>query len=146
MNPKELSPYSRKVIKSLNDAAIVARMAHWNVRGPNSYECHLLFGRVYDDLSELMDGLVETLRAFQFSPNFSEFSGPGIVMDSFECFALCELTHEYVSSLVASLALFLEAIGEMSDDPRLPALENHIQNISDKALSSLYLLQAYLGL
>lgn len=146
MTPSELQPYSKKVIKTLHDVTIVARLAHWNVRGPNFYESHLLFGRVYEDLSGLMDGLVETLRSFQFDPEFEEFSGPGISLDSYDCKDLCILVLQYAASLTASLALFLERIEELDEDPRIPALENHIQNISDRVLAAQYLLQAFLGM
>lgn len=146
MTPSQLSPYSRKVLKSLNDAIMVSRMSHWNVRGPNFYECHLLFGKVYDSLSDLTDGLVETLRAFEFSPNFAEFAGPDLSMETYDCYSLCQLTLEYVATLTASLALFLEKLDSLDRDPRFPGLENHIQNASDTALTAQYLLQAYLGM
>jgi hypothetical protein len=146
MNPKELQSYSARIIKDLNDAIMVSRMSHWNVRGTDFYGSHLLFGRIYDDLSGLMDGLIETLRAFQYSPGFEEFSGPGIALDSDNCKELAALILDFSVSLMASLTLFLEKIDKLEPDPRFPALENHIQNLSDKTLSVQYLLQAFLGL
>jgi hypothetical protein len=104
-----------------------------------------MFGRIYDDLSGLMDGLIETLRAFQYSPGFEEFSGPGITLETHNCKELAALILDYTVSLMASLTLFLEKVGSLEPDPRFPALENHIQNISDKTLTVQYLLQAYLG-
>ena len=88
---EEFQVYSGKVIKYLNDATIVSRLSHWNTRGPNFYEAHLMFERVYNDLGELMDGLVETLRACGFDPDFNLFSGPDITMDYFDAQSLVEL-------------------------------------------------------
>jgi hypothetical protein len=146
MNPTSLAPFASRTVKALNDAAMVTRMSHWNVRGPEFYECHLMFGRIYDSLSGLMDGFVETLRVFGFSPDFEMFSGPGISLESYNCQALARLSLEYVISLVAYVTLFLDKIKELDKDPRFPALENHLQNIADQALTNQYLLQAYMGM
>lgn len=143
---EEFSVYANKTIKALNDATIVSRMSHWNVRGPNFFECHLLFERIYNDLSEQMDGLVESLRAFQHNPDFAIFSGPGISMQNYDCHFLAELSLDYLMSLSATLALFFEFVEGVEGDPRLVALSNHIQGISDVVLTDQYLLQAYLGM
>lgn len=37
-------------------------MAHWNIVGPNFYELHLLFERIYDIAGAKMDGLAEQAR------------------------------------------------------------------------------------
>jgi ribose 5-phosphate isomerase B len=60
---EEFVVLSNKIVKYLNDATIVSRLAHWNVRGSNFYEAHLMFERVYNDLADLMDDLIEQLRA-----------------------------------------------------------------------------------
>lgn len=143
---EEFSVYANKTTKVLNDATIVSRLCHWNVRGPNFYECHLLFEKVYGDLGELMDGLVESLRAFQINPDFDAFSGPGISMQNYDCKYLAELCLDHLMSLSATLALFFEFVEQLEGDPRLVALSNHIQNISDTVLRDQYLLQSYLGM
>lgn len=142
----KLNIYASKAIKTLNDATIVSRMAHWNVRGYNFYESHLLFERVYNDLGEFMDGLVETLRSLGFNPNFSQFSGPGISLESYDCHFLGNLVLEHIMSLSAALSLFFEYCGEYENDPRMVGLSNHLQNILDGILKDTYLLQSFLGM
>lgn len=143
---ENFSVYANKTIKALNDATMVSLLSHWNVRGPNFFECHLLFERVYKDLSGLMDGLVESLRAFQHNPDFPLFSGPGISMQNYDCHYLAELCLDFLMSLSATLALFYEFVESIEGDPRLVALSNHIQGVSDSVLTNQYLLQAYLGM
>lgn len=140
-----LEVYANKTLKALNDATIVSRMAHWNVRGSNFYEAHLLFERIYNDLGEFMDGLVETLRSFGYNPDFAQFSGPGISMQNYDCHYLGGLVLDYVMSLSGVLTLFFQFCEDCEDDPRIVGLSNHIQNISDGILTDMYLLQAFLG-
>lgn len=146
MNPPSLSNFASATVKSLNDAIVVTRLSHWNVRGVEFYQCHIMFGRIYESLSNLMDGLVEILRVFEFNPDFEMFSGPEISLENYDCQTLVSLSLKFIISLVAFVTLFLDKIKELNKDPRFPALENHLQNISDLALSNQYLLQAYLGM
>lgn len=142
---EEFALYANKTVKALNDATIVSRMSHWNVRGSNFYEAHLLFERVYNELGDLQDGLVETLRSFGYSPDFAQFSGPGVSMRNFDCVFLAGLTLDYVMALSATTLAFFEYCEEREGDPRLIGLSNHLQNISDQLLSIMYLLQSFLG-
>ena len=142
---EEFTVYSNKTIKYLNDATIVSRLSHWNVRGPNFYEVHLLFDRIYGDLAELMDGLVETLRACGIDPDFTLFSGPGISMDFFDANSLVELNLDYLLSLNSAVGYFYNFCEENSQDPRLVGIGNHLQGMAETILNDLYLLQAYAG-
>ena len=142
---EELFVFSNKIVKSLNDATIVSRLSHWNTRGSNFYECHLMFGRIYDDLSDLMDPLVEQLRACGFSPDFDLFKGPGIEMEFYDCHSLVELTLDYTMSLLGTTGMFYQFAEENSHDPRLVAIGNQMQAMSSVILNDQFLLQAYLG-
>lgn len=144
---EQFNIYCNKVVKSLNDATIVSRMAHWNIRGSNFYEGHLLFERIYNDLGELMDGLVETLRSLGYNPDFDQFSGPGISMENYDCHFLGNLVLDYVMSLSGTVALFFDFCEEedMMEDPRVIGLSNHLQNIADQIMTDMYLLQSFLG-
>ena len=142
---EEFQVYSGKVIKYLNDATIVSRLSHWNTRGPNFYEAHLMFERVYNDLGELMDGLVETLRACGFDPDFNLFSGPDITMDYFDAQSLVELTQDYLMALNGAVGMFYNFCEENSQDPRLVGIGNHLQGMAESILNDLYLLQAWSG-
>ena len=142
---EEFSVYANKVVKYLNDATIVSRLAHWNVRGPNFYEAHLLFDRIYGDLAGEMDAVVEQLRACGFSPDFENFSGPGITMEYFDANSLVELVTDYTMALSGVVGLFYNFCEEHSSDPRLVAVGNQMQSTSSVILNDLYLLQAWAG-
>jgi hypothetical protein len=142
---EEFHVYGKKTIKLLNDATIVSHMAHWNVRGPNFYECHLLFDRVYGGLNDLMDGLVERLRACGFNPDFEEFSGPGISMQVYDCMYLTSLTLDYVMALNGMLSLFFEYTSSFKGDPRMVGLADYLQSMSSDILQLQGLLQQAMG-
>lgn len=142
---EEFNVYADKTVKALNDATIVSRMSHWNVRGSNFYEAHLLFERIYNDLGELMDALIETLRSFGYNPGFEQFSGPGIHLQNNDCHYLGNLILDHILTLSGTVSLFFGFVEELEGDPRLIGLSNHLQNIADEILTDLYLLQSYLG-
>jgi hypothetical protein len=139
---EEFAVFANKVTKYLNDATIVSRLSHWNVRGPNFYEAHLLFERIYNDLGDLMDSLVEQLRACGFNPDFDLFKGPGISMEFYDCHTLSELTLDYVMALSSAVGLFYQFCEENSHDPRLVAVGNQMQAMSSVILTDMYLLQS----
>lgn len=142
---EEFTVYANKTVKYLNDATIVAHLSHWNVRGSNFYECHLMFDRIYDDLVGLMDGLVETLRACGFDPDFNLFTGPGISMSFFDCASLVELVTDYVMALSGAVGMFYQFCESNKQDPRLIGVSNHLQGMAETTLNDLYLLQAAMG-
>ena len=42
---------------------------HWNVEGPNFYEYHKLFGKIYEELFEAIDAVAEQVRALdEYAP------------------------------------------------------------------------------
>lgn len=145
MENSEFEVLANKIVKYLNDATIVSRLSHWNVRGPNFFEAHLLFERIYNDLADQMDATVEQLRACGFSPDFNLFAGPGIQMDYFDAQTLVELTTDYLMSLSGVIAAFYTFCEEHSTDPRLVAIGNQMQSTSSVVLGDLYLLQAWRG-
>jgi hypothetical protein len=142
---EEFSVYAQKTVKYLNDAIIVAKMSHWNCRGSNSYEFHLLFDRIHGDVEGLMDGLIETLRACGFDPDFQLFSGPGISMEFFDARSLVELVTDYVMALQGAVGMFYQFCESNKQDPRLVGVSNHLQGMAETTLVDLYLLQAAQG-
>ena len=142
---EEFGVLASKVTKYLNNASIVAQLSHWNVRGLNSYESHLMFGRIYTDISSLIDPHVEQLRACGFNPDFDLFSGPGISMGFFDSQSLIELNMDYLMTLSGAIAMFYNFCEEHAQDPRLVAIGNQMQSMSSVVLGDLYLLQAALG-
>jgi hypothetical protein len=142
---EEFVVLSNKVVKYLADATIVSQLSHWNVRGKNFYEAHLMFGRIYEDLSGQMDALVEQLRACGFNPDFDLFKGPGISMDFFDCHSTAELTLDYVMALSGVVTTYYAFCEKNKQDPRLVAVGNQMQTMSSVILTDMYLLQSYLA-
>ena len=142
---EEFEVLASKVTKYINDASIVSQLAHWNCRGSDSYQCHLLFGRIYEDISGLQDSNVEQLRACGFSPDFELFKGPGISMEYFDCRSLVELVLDYLMALSGAIALFYAFCEKNKHDPRLVAIGNSMQSMSSAVITDQFLLQAYLG-
>lgn len=141
----EFAVMAKQTIIALNNASIVAKMSHWNVRGPNYYESHLMFDRIHEDLYGLMDPLIEQLRAYGFNPDFNLFQGPGIAMQSGDAKFLVGLTLDYVMSLNATLKYFFNHCTENTDDPRNVGLADHLGGMASAILVDQYLLQAWLG-
>jgi len=142
---EEFLVLSNKIVKYLNDTTIVSRMGHWTVVGSNFYEFHLMTDRIYNDLGDLMDPLVEQLRACGFVPTFELFKGPGIMFDNYDCHTLGEIVLDYVMALSSTIALYYAFCEKNKQDPRLVAIGNVMQSMSSVVLQDLYLLQSYLA-
>mgnify|MGYP006269954215 CR=1 FL=1 len=142
---EEFAVLSSKVVKYLGDATIVARLSHWNVRGTCFFEAHLLFERIYNDLGDQMDSLVEQLRACNFNPDFDLFRGPGISMEQYDHMSLAGLVLDYVMALDGAIALFYAFCEKNKQDPRLVGIGNQMQAMSSVVLQDMYLLQSYLA-
>jgi len=142
---EEFSVLASKSVKYLNDAIIVARMSHWNCRGNNYYEAHLLFERIYNDLADLMDAHIEQLRACGFNPDFTQFSGPGISMEYYDSKSLVELVLDYVMAANGAIGMFFRFANENDHDPRLVGVSDHLGGVASALLVDQYLLQSWLG-
>lgn len=142
---EELEVLARKTTKYLNDASIVSQMAHWCVMGRNFYEFHLMAGRVYDDLSGLMDPFIEQLRAMGFVPTFDLFKGPGIEFENYDCHFLGGIVLDYLLALDGVIGMFYNFAEDHSKDPRLVGVGNQLQAMSSVVLTDIYLLQSYLA-
>jgi len=137
------SMLARDLLKAQNDLIISARLAHWNVRGPNFYESHQLFGRIYDTASEKVDTLVEVLRGLGYNPTFQEFGGPGGELPSYSCMPLIEMLTGYVTSYMATLLRMRDAV---KDESMAAGLVNLIEQLCEDGTTLLYLLSAAQGL
>lgn len=131
-----------ELLKAQNDLVIASRMAHWNVRGSNFYETHLLFERVYDTVSEKVDTLVEVLRGLGYNPTFEEFGGPGGELPSFACMPLVEMLTGYTTTYMAALIKIQEAV---KNERMAIGLVNLIEQLCEDATVVLYLLSAAQG-
>jgi hypothetical protein len=137
------STLARDLLKAQNDVIISARLAHWNVRGPNFYEAHLLFGRIYETASDKVDTLVEVLRGLGYTATFDEFSGPGGSLPSYDYVPLLGLLTGHVTSYMAALLRMRDAV---KDEKMAAGLVNLIEQLCEDGTTLLYLLSAAQGL
>jgi len=129
-------------LKTQNNLVIASRLAHWNVRGPNFYESHLLFGRIYDSAGEKTDTLVEVLRPMGYSPTFEEFAGPGGNLGSFLAPELVSMLMEYCAAYYTALVKLREA---SKNDDMLIGLVNLLEQLCEDANGIMFLLAAAQG-
>ena len=133
---------ARELLKAQNDLVIASRVAHWNVRGPNFYESHRLFERIYGSASESVDTLVEVLRGLGYSPTFEEFTGPGGGLSSYDAVSLVEMLTGYVTTYMAALLRIRDAVKE---EKMAVGLVNLLEQLCEDATGVLYLLSAAQG-
>ncbi len=136
------APLAYNVLKTQNDLVIAARLAHWNVRGPNFYETHLLFGRIYETAGDKTDTLVEVLRPLGYDPTFEEFGGPGGELNTFSAAGLVSLLMNYCTSYYAALAKLRDSA---KDDPMMIGLVNLLEQLCEDANGLMFLLAAAQG-
>lgn len=144
LHTDEFHVIAARLVKHQWNATIMAKMAHWLVRGPNFYESHLLFERVYDDLAELQDTMIEQLRALGHDPTFQELSGPGIQVDDYSPIGLTQLVLDYLMALQAVFTTAFE-YSEASSDSRMYGFGDFLQGGLQTMLQVQYLLQSNLG-
>jgi hypothetical protein len=104
-----------------------------------------MFDRIYNDLGDLMDPLIEQLRACNFNPDFDLFKGPGISLEYYDCHSCAELVLDYAMALDGAIALFYAFCEKNKQDPRLVGVGNQMQSMSSVVLTDMFLLQSYLA-
>lgn len=60
--------------KLLRNLELLSQQAHWNIKGDNFYQLHLMFERIYNLLNGLVDRYAENMRTqFILVPNSPKF-------------------------------------------------------------------------
>jgi len=127
------------LLKAQNDLVIAARLSHWNVRGMNFYEAHLLFERIYGTASEKVDDLVEVLRGLGYNPTFEEFAGPGGELASYGCQDLIRMLIGYATTYYAALITLRDAA---EGDAMAAGLVNLLEELAQDCTTIFYLLSS----
>ena len=143
-NPEEFQAIASRLVKHLNNVIIASRVAHWTVRGQDFYQYHLMFERVYNELGELLDTMIEQLRALGHNPTFQELSGPGIDVPGYDTKTLTELTLDMLTSAQAVFTTAFE-YSEEADDARMYGFGDFLQGGLQTMLQVQYLLTSALG-
>lgn len=65
---------------------VKAENFHWNVTGPNFFEYHELFGKIYDEVDDELDDFAERVRAIRaYVPaSFSQLAEHSTITDTLE--------------------------------------------------------------
>lgn len=127
------------VLKAQNDLIIASRLAHWNVRGMNFYEAHLLFERIYETASDKVDSLVEVLRGLGYSPTFEEFKGPGGDLSSYAHQDLVRMLIGYATTYYAALVALRDSA---ESDSMAVGLVNLLEELAQDCTTLLFLLSS----
>ncbi len=62
--------------KLLRNLELLSQQAHWNIKGDNFYQLHLMFERIYNLLHDFVDRYAENMRTqFILVPNSPKFLG-----------------------------------------------------------------------
>jgi DNA-binding ferritin-like protein len=130
------------VLKAKHDLTITAQLSHWSVRGPDFYEFHLLFERIYEEADKSTDALVEVLRGLGYTPTFSEFAGPGGTLPSFDGSSLVDLLLTRAMEYYARIISFRSTL---QDEPRAVGLVNLLEDLAQTCNTIIYLLSASKG-
>ncbi len=133
MNPN----LNYNLISSHNNAVIVARVAHWTIKGKDFYTYHELYGRVYETLASRTDVLIETLRGLDQPVGFPEFSGPILTLNNHSSEYLTPIVFEYVSQYFAQV---VKTKKEIEGHPLCNGLVNLLDEITQDLTTLIYLL------
>lgn len=134
--------FAKSTLKTKNDLVIAARMAHWNVRGKNYYEAHLLFERIYEEAEKGTDSLVEILRSLGYNPTFEEFSGPGGSVPGYSCEELIDFLIDQTTTYYVTLSTFRNSL---KDNTTAIGLVNLLEDLAQTCTTIMYLLSASKG-
>lgn len=133
------------ILAATQGMALVAQTAHWSAKGRNFYEDHILFERVYNAFSGLIDGIaekavgmskdgriVEPCRLMKASYTFvEETKHLGMDDPNARLFAAIEAYKKLVTKCYSDLK---------ADGILTPGLENTLQNILDVTEQQEYLI------
>jgi len=128
-----------QLLKTQNDLVIASRLAHWNVKGSDFFQYHLLFERIYNTASEKVDTTVELLRALGYTPDFAAFAGPGGALTTNEPSELVDFLFKHLNEYFATLARFRN---EVREDALYAGLVNLLEELMQDCTQLMYLLSS----
>jgi starvation-inducible DNA-binding protein len=76
-----------------------AHFFHWNVEGENFYQYHKLFGKIYDEVYDSIDGFAENIRKLgAYTPgSYTRFSALTQIEDEIEVLSAKQMTAELLA-------------------------------------------------
>lgn len=143
----------KKIIEILNarladtlDVQTQAKFAHWNVKGNDFYQVHLLFDEVAEHLEDAVDLIAERATALGGKANGTvRQSAANSTIDEYELDTVKGMDHVRVlSDRVGALAnTYREAVNK-TDDLGDPATSDMFTEILRQAEQDLYFLESHI--
>jgi DNA-binding ferritin-like protein len=136
-----------EVFKNLRNFVLLAEQAHWNVRGDNFYQLHILFERLRDSNHELIDRVAENIRSqFTLVPNSPKY----LQTSSVEFLENPKQSDSnYLNALHAAnrvLAESVETASSLCTKASKSGLVNMLGDVGEQAGQNYYLIESQLGL
>lgn len=140
--------YLRNLLAMLRALHLSHHSAHLQASGPQSYQDHLLYGRLYEGLVDEADGLAEklvamcgadTVDAADQAKRIAEIVAKGKSHSD-----LAKRAYMMEEAFVAMIEAVRKAM--LNDDALPSGLDNYLQGLADKHEGACYLLKQRLGL
>jgi DNA-binding ferritin-like protein len=128
------------ILAALN---IFYRSAHWRSKGPSFYQDHLLFARLYENIDNEVDNLVELLIAYEGG---TEFAFPRVFVENSLKYlpAGKETARENAEAALELEQKLLNQIRQISEETASVGVYNQIASIADNHTRNTYLLKQLL--
>jgi DNA-binding ferritin-like protein len=116
-----------EMISKLNTSSIQVHIFHWQVKGKSSYAAHQAFGGYYEEIPDLIDGLVES------------YQGKYGIIENFTCEGVENFKD--IQTCVDYLANLMEMIEQKRKSVEDSYLQNQIDTIVELITSTMYKLR-----
>ena len=122
------------------------KQAHWNVKGKDFYQLHLLFDEIAEELEPFIDSLAERATSLGgYANGTARMAAENSILPEFPTGLVTGM--DYVEALVERFGLYVGLVREASrdadeiGDPATADLYNDINRVADKRL---WFLEAHL--
>lgn len=115
------------------------KTAHWNSKGDDFYQNHLLFQKLYEDFDDNMDDLAELLKALEIQESFNSKE---ILTSSAEYSAESKDFQSDISEAIKLTEELRKVLQEIDPTATDLGLYNFVSQLSQDQLHKLYLLKS----
>jgi starvation-inducible DNA-binding protein len=114
---KEVGESLFKLLASTYALYLKTQSYHWNIRGQNFSELHLLFEKMYEDLAESIDEIAERIRSLEnfVDATFASFQKASIVQFTKPALDSKKMVKELLEDREAICSTFRESIHRFQD-------------------------------
>lgn len=125
--------------------AVKAQGFHVNVVGSDFTERHILFGKIYEDAQDAIDGIAEHIRAIEGIAPFAmkRIMELGRIRDSAERPEAMRMCEELLAD-TQTVVDHLEEVHDMAAELRVYGLQNYVADRIDKHKKYMWMLRSTL--